>query len=131
MGHTSPRLVSRITPLDMEKELGGESENLVTRKFQSHGFCHLISTHHLRMEPQDELVQDLIRNTVENPFPAPPERYKLFTKSNLECLKFLRERTSTTIHDLLPDGQTQPEILSDQPAGRVPVFDLLQLEPPR
>ncbi|KAG8905354.1 Mediator of RNA polymerase II transcription subunit 7 [Tulasnella sp. 403] len=67
---------------------------------------------------------------VVNPFPSPPDRYKLFTDKNIELLRLLRERTGTTVHDPLPEDTSQVEILHDQPHDGI-TDDLLILEKPR
>ncbi|KAG8953064.1 Mediator of RNA polymerase II transcription subunit 7 [Tulasnella sp. 424] len=69
-------------------------------------------------------------NEVDNPFPRPPERFRLFTDRNLSLLKTLRERTGTEVHDLLPDDQTQDDVLEEENLEGV-AENLIELEPPR
>lgn len=64
---------------------------------------------------------------IVNPFPSPPTQYNRYTQRNLELLALLRERTATSLHDAVQDGQHA--ILSDQ--ADVPEWDLTELEPPR
>ncbi|KAG8896233.1 Mediator of RNA polymerase II transcription subunit 7, partial [Tulasnella sp. 417] len=69
-------------------------------------------------------------NEVDNPFPRPPERFKLFTDRNVSLLKTLRERSGTQLHDPLPEGQAQDDILEGENLEGV-AEDLIELEPPR
>ncbi|KIO20436.1 hypothetical protein M407DRAFT_245795 [Tulasnella calospora MUT 4182] len=69
-------------------------------------------------------------NEVDNPFPRPPERFKLFTDRNVSLLKTLRERTDTQVHDPLPEGQSQDDILEGENLEGV-AEDLIELERPR
>ncbi|KAG8863077.1 Mediator of RNA polymerase II transcription subunit 7 [Tulasnella sp. 330] len=64
-------------------------------------------------------------------YPVPPARFKSFTDANLKHLKLVRERTRTTIHEPLPEGTTQADILNDQPPESIPDFDVSVLERPR
>lgn len=69
-------------------------------------------------------------NEIDNPFPRPPERFKLFTPRNVGLLKTLRERTGTNVLEPLPQDRTQAEILEGENLDGVPE-DLTELEPPR
>lgn len=69
-------------------------------------------------------------NEVDNPFPRPPDRFKLFTDRNVSLLKTLRERSGTQVHDPLPEGQTQEEILEGENIEGVAEV-LIELERPR
>ncbi|KAG8987911.1 Mediator of RNA polymerase II transcription subunit 7 [Tulasnella sp. JGI-2019a] len=64
-------------------------------------------------------------------YPIPPERFKSFTDANLNLLKLVRERTQTTLHEPLPEGTNQADILNDQPPESIPDLDVTVLEPPR
>jgi len=66
----------------------------------------------------------------ESAFPAPPERFKAFTETNLNLLKLLRERTNTSEGQALPEGTSQAEVLNDQAADSIPAFELTDLEKP-
>ncbi|KAG8980952.1 hypothetical protein FRB90_007374, partial [Tulasnella sp. 427] len=69
-------------------------------------------------------------NEVDNPFPRPPERFRLFTDLNVALLKTLRERSGTQVHEPLPEGQSQEAILEGENLEGVPE-DLAELERPR
>lgn len=67
---------------------------------------------------------------VENPFPSPPDRYKLFTDQNISLLKTLRERTQTKLHDPVPPSIQQSTLEGEPNLDDAPE-DLTVLERPR